>query len=49
MVSPIYIIAVLLGTAFLLGLFKKKGFDLAAVIAILALAFPVFCFFKLDN
>jgi formate hydrogenlyase subunit 3/multisubunit Na+/H+ antiporter MnhD subunit len=42
MVSPIYIIAVLLGTAFLLGLFKKKGFDLAAVIAILALAFPVF-------
>lgn len=42
MVNPIYIIAVLLGTAFLLGLFRKKGFELGMAIGLLALAFPVF-------
>ncbi len=39
MVNPIYIIAVLLGTAFLLGLFRKKGFEFGMALGMLAIAF----------
>ncbi|MEN8224690.1 MAG: NADH-quinone oxidoreductase subunit F, partial [Bacteroidota bacterium] len=42
MVSPIYIIAVLLGIAFLLGLFKQPGAKFARLAAIVTLAFPAF-------
>lgn len=42
MVSPIYIIAVLLGVAFLLGLFKQPGANFVRFAAIFTLAFPVF-------
>lgn len=41
MVSPIYIIAVLLGTAFLLGVFKKKEQGFAGLLSLLSLAFAV--------
>ncbi|MEN8228080.1 MAG: proton-conducting transporter membrane subunit [Bacteroidota bacterium] len=42
MVSPIYIIAVLLGSAFLLGVFKKKDQGFVGILSLLALAFAVF-------
>ncbi len=42
MVNPIYIIAILLGSAFLIGLFQKKEKGLAGILSVLALAFAVF-------
>ena len=39
MVNPVYIIVVLLGTAFLLGLSKRQGPGLSRVAALAALAF----------
>lgn len=46
MVNPIYIIAVLLGTAFLLGLFRKKGSAVGMGLALAALIFPVLVSFQ---
>jgi formate hydrogenlyase subunit 3/multisubunit Na+/H+ antiporter MnhD subunit len=42
MVNPIYIIAVLLGTAFLLGLFKKQQRGFVGILSLVALAFAFF-------
>ncbi|RLD76271.1 MAG: hypothetical protein DRJ15_15665, partial [Bacteroidetes bacterium] len=42
MVNPIYIIAVLLGTAFLLGLFKKKNTGFVGILSMISLAISVF-------
>lgn len=42
MVNPIYIIAILLGTAFLLGLFHKKGYNFGALLSFIALGLAVF-------
>ncbi|MEN8203920.1 MAG: proton-conducting transporter membrane subunit [Bacteroidota bacterium] len=42
MVSPIYIVAALLGTAFLLGLFKKQESGFAGILSLLALSFSLF-------
>ncbi len=40
MVNPVYIVAVLLSVAFLLGLFRKPGSDFARLVALITLAFP---------
>ncbi|MCK5822014.1 MAG: hypothetical protein KAH17_09005 [Bacteroidales bacterium] len=42
MVSPISSIAVLLGSAFLVGLFKKTSYSFAQMLSLLAIAFPLF-------
>ncbi|MBN3035561.1 MAG: hypothetical protein JW861_08235 [Bacteroidales bacterium] len=42
MVNPVFIIVVLLGAGFLLGLFRKTGISLARVAGLLALAFPLY-------
>ena len=41
MVSPVASIAVLLGSAFLVGLFKKSSYSIAFAVSIVALAFPL--------
>ncbi|MEA1878848.1 MAG: proton-conducting transporter membrane subunit [Bacteroidota bacterium] len=42
MVSPISSIAVLLGSAFLVGLFRKSSYSIAQLLSLLAIAFPLF-------
>ncbi len=42
MVSPITSIAVLLGSAFLVGIFRKSSYSFALLLSLLALAFPVY-------
>ena len=42
MVSPLYIVAVLLGVAFLLGFFKNPDLKISRSIALISLLFPVY-------